>query len=125
MTLTTSVSFTDLADAYDAELERLTDAYDDLEAHARDEHGDPSEWPRETVGLAQAIDESAKRIQQRQHLLGERLADEYDGTFSIRMLSGADMEGVESDLRMEASNRGVDLAELDTYRKQLAVAAAP
>jgi len=127
MSLTTTVTFADLADAYDGELSDLTDAHEDLVAHAEAEYGDAPEWPREVVGLSQAIDESVKRIQQRQHLLGDVLADEYpDGDFTLRMLTGSDMEAIEADLRMEADTRDADLGggELETYRKQVTVAAS-
>lgn len=139
-TITTAVTFDDLASAYDDELDDLRDAYDDVTDLATDRFGDdaldrpvPSDADAapddltELVVLQQqalAYNEAAKQIQQRQHVIG-RLADAYgDAPFEIAMLTGAELMDIETELRMEANKRGVNVTALTALRQQLVVDAA-
>lgn len=123
--ISTTVTFDDLIAAYDDELADLREAYDDLVEWATDEHGDERvAWPDEALAKARQLDSAAQTIQKRQHVL-ERLADEYDdGAFTLKMLSGAELMDIETELRMEANSRGISPQALDSYREQLVVDAA-
>lgn len=120
--ITTDVAFADLQAQYDDELADLREAYEELVEYARDEYGDQrGEWPKGVRQYATVLDESGKSIQKRQHVL-ETLASEYDGdTFGIKMLSGAELVEVETELRMEARKRDADPDAVQSYRQQLTV----
>lgn len=122
--ITTTVTLADLRDQYDDELAEFRDAFEEVVEHAREEYGDRAEWPDAVRQTAEAYEEAGKSIQRRQHAL-DRFADEYgDGAFEVKMLSGAELMSIESDLRTEAAGRDVDPETLSAYRQQLTVDAA-
>lgn len=141
MTITTSVTWSDLRTAYDDELAELRDAYEEIRDLAVEEYGDgaldrplpndPETLPDDQRDLwvyqqqAQQYDEAAKSIQKRQHML-DRLADEYgDGTFEIKMLSGEETMDIETELRMLAqSNDEMPVGAVELRRNGLTVDAA-
>lgn len=137
---TTTLTFEDLAAQYDDELAELREAWDELTEYIREEYGDAAlEWDptaaddldsdeMERLGTIQATreayDEAGKSLQQRQHAL-RTLAEEYgDDPFTIRMLTGQQLMDVETDLRMEANRRDVDVGVIQNHRKGLVVDAA-
>lgn len=130
-TISTPVSWTDLTAAYDAELDDLRDAYDELIEQAREEFGD--DWQSqpatdETLQVyqqqAQQYDEAAKSIQKRQHLL-EQLKEEYgNGSFALKMLTGKETMEVETELRMLAQQKDVSVDVMQARRNALTVDAA-
>jgi hypothetical protein len=132
-TPTTTLTFDDLRAQYDDELDELRDAWNELTEHIRDEWGDDAldfnpaqadsldSEAMERLGAVQATremyDESGKSIQRRQHAL-DALADEYGGDeFELRMLTGNELMQIETDLRMEANRRDVDVQLLQSERK--------
>jgi len=124
MTATTDLTFGDLKAQYDDDLETLREAYEDVTEHGRAEYGDREEWPDEVRGRAEALNESAKQIQNRQHAVETLAADYGDGPFRVKVLSGAELMDVELDLRAEAQARDVDAEAIQGYRKRLLVDAA-
>lgn len=137
-TITTTVTFADLREQYDPELEDLRSAYDDVldlieaeygeDAPERPTPSDPDDPDAQRLAALQATalayEQSAKSIQSRQAIL-ERLEDEYDGdTFEIRMLSGQELMDIESKLKAKAREEGVDAEEIQHYRKGLVVDSA-
>lgn len=140
-TITASVTFADLINAYDAELADLKDGYEETVAYIEEEWGtDARDRPIPADAqdlddadlqhlaamrtLAQAYDESGKQIQQRNHAL-ETLADACDGdTFEVRMLTGAELMDIEKTLKLKAQAEGVDREIVEHYRKALVVDAA-
>jgi len=124
MTATTDLTFGDLKAQYDDDLETLREAYEDVTEHGRAEYGDREEWPDEVRGRAEALNESAKQIQNRQHAVETLAADYGDGPFRVKVLSGAELMDVELDLRAEAQSRDVDAEAIQGYRKRLLVDAA-
>lgn len=137
-TVTTTVTFADLAAQYDDELADLRDAYEETVALAREDYGEdamgrriPRDMDDDALAdlaalqrSAAAYDESGKQIQKRQHAL-ERLADQYDGdAFRIKMLSGAELMDIGTELRMLATQRDVEKDALDDQRQALVVDAA-
>ena len=129
--LTTTVTWNDLIHHYDDELSDLTDAYNELQALADDEYGDdalsnpPTDEQQQALQQqAQRYEEAVETIQKRQHVL-EQLREEYgDGDFEIKMLSGSETMDIETELRMEAQQRGVDVDVIQTKRNALTVDAA-
>lgn len=130
--LTTTVTFADLQRAHDDELDERREAYEDTLALIREEYGEdaidrpaPEDDRLEQLQqTAEVLEETGKNLQRRQHVL-ERIADQYDGdTFEIRMLTGKELMDIETDLRMEANQKDIDVSVLQTKRKQLVVDAA-
>lgn len=133
--ITTTVTFEDLIAQCDDELDDLRDAYDDVDAMIREEFGDSATMLRDTddadadvlAGLIQTrelINATAKKAERRRNAL-ETLADEFDGgAFELKMLTGSEVMGVETELRMEAERRDVEVTELSSKRKQLVADAA-
>lgn len=117
--ITTTVTFEDLITDHDADLSDLKAAYEEVVEYAREEYGPRPEWPDSIRQLAEMYNESGKSIQSRQHVL-ETLRDAYgDGAFTIKMLSGAELTDIETELRMEAQKRGVGTDTLQAKRQQL------
>lgn len=131
MTITTTVAWADLHAALDDELAEVEAAYDDLADHATEEYGD--EWRTapatdDTLSAlqeqAERYDQTAKSIQQRRQML-DRLKDEYgSGDFEVKLLTGSETMQIETDLRLEAQQRDIDLAVIQTKRNALTVDAA-
>lgn len=137
-TITTTVTFDDLSTAYDDELAELREAYEDVVAFAEEEFGpdafdrpipeDGDEGDREALATlkqqARVYEESGKSIQNRQHVL-DSLKESYSGMdFTIKMLTGSELMDIETELRMEAQAKGVEVSTLQATRKQLTVDAA-
>ena len=122
MAITDTVHLTDLIARYKDELSDLRDAYDDLIDWAEDEHGDRREqWPDAARQTAQAYEEAAKRIEARISFL-EKASDEYgDEPFEIRMLSGQETMEIETELRMKANKRDVDVEVIQHERNRSVV----
>lgn len=125
MTLTTEITFADLITAREDELADLREAYEEFLAYGEDEHGDGQEsWPAELVQQVAMLNETAKTIQQRIHVL-ERYREQYDDdTFEIAMLTGQELSDIETELRGEAATRDVGVDVLQAERKQKVVDAA-
>jgi len=131
MPLTTTVTWQDLIHHYDDELADLSDAYTELQTLANDEYGDdalsnpPTDQQQQAIQQqAQRYEEAVETIQKRQHVL-EQLREEYGaGDFEIKMLSGSETMDIETELRMEAQQRGVDVDVIQTKRNALTVDAA-
>jgi hypothetical protein len=131
VTITTTVAWADLHAALDDELADVRDAYDDLAAHATEEYGD--EWRTATTtddtlaalqDQAERYDQTARSIQQRRQML-DRLEEEYgSGDFEVKLLTGSETMAIETDLRLEAQQRDIDLAVIQTKRNALTVDAA-
>jgi len=131
VTITTTVAWADLHAALDDELAEVETAYDDLADHAADEYGD--DWRTattddDTLGAlqeqAERYDQTARSIQQRGRML-DRLETEYgSGDFEIKLLTGSETMAIETDLRLEAQQRDIDLAVIQTKRNALTVDAA-
>ena len=120
-TITTALTFDDLINDHDDDLESLRAAYEEVVEYATEEHGERPAWPDVLRQQAQMYDEAGKSIQRRQHVL-TTLRDEYDDAeFTIKMLSGSELMDIETDLRMEAQKRGVEPGTLQAYRQQLTV----
>ena len=119
-TITETVTFDDLISSYGPELEELEAAYNGAVEYATDEYGEErTEWPNEVRSLVEMYNEAGKSIQQRQHVL-ERLSTHYgDGGFKIAMLTGSELMDIETEMRMKAKDRGVQVSELQAYRQQL------
>lgn len=139
-TPTTTLTFDDLAAQYDDELTDLRESWQELTDWITDEHGeDALKWnptaaseldseAMEQLATVQATrhayDESGKSIQERQHAL-RSLADEYGPEpFEIQMLTGQQLMEVETELRMQANRRDVDVGLLQAQRRGLVVDAA-
>lgn len=123
--ITTTVSFSDLAGQYDSELDDLRDAHNELVSHALEEYGDDGhEWPESVRATIDAYEAAGKQIQRRQHSLDQLTGEYDDGTFTLAMLSGADLMEIETDLRVEARERDADVNDLQALRQQLTVDAA-
>jgi hypothetical protein len=129
--VTTTVTFHDLQHAYDAELDELEAAYEDVAAEATDEHGDdaldrrdPGDDLAQLQAQAEAYEQAGMAIQSRQHSI-QRLADEYEGNrFKVKMLSGRELMDIEAELRARAQQRDVSAESLQSERKALVVDAA-
>lgn len=131
-TPTTELTFDDLRAQYTDELADLREAWQELTDWISDEYGDdaldwdPTNADLDDEGMEQlatvqatreAYDEAGKAIQQRQHAL-ETLADEYGSDpFELRMLTGQELMDIETDLRMEANRKDVDVSLLQAQRR--------
>lgn len=137
MSITTTVTWADLIDAQNTELDDLRDAYEEVAQLAREKYGDdalqrpvPSdpgdeEMQRLAVLQQQAAmyDRAGKQYQQRIHLL-EQLRDEL-GTdpFRVKMLSGAEVLDTEAQLRADVDGED-DEGSIQARRNQRTVNAA-
>lgn len=137
-TITTTVTLADLRSAYDDELDDLREAYDDAVAFIREEWGEDAldrPIPTDAADLddeemqnlvamamtAEMYEESAKTIQKRNHAL-DKLGDQLDGdTFELRMLTGAELMQIGTDLRVKAKNEGVEKELVDHHKKEYVV----
>lgn len=128
MTITTTVTWADLRHAYDDELSDLADAYAEIESLAADEYPegldttDPADDRLQALkATARQYDQSAKEIQKNQHVL-ETLDTEYgEGAFEIKMLSGNETMAVDTELKMLAADRDVDVETIQHRRNALVV----
>jgi hypothetical protein len=121
MPLTDTVTFADLIDRYQSDKSDLQDAYDELRAYAADEYGDhKTQWPEELQQMAVLYEQTAEQLEQRINIL-ERLQDEYDGDFKIKMLSGQDTLDIETELKLMAQDKGVDVEVVEHERNKLLV----
>lgn len=135
--ITTTVTWADLKNAHNTELEELRDAYEEIVDLATDRYGedamdrhlsaDPdllSEDERDLYVYQQQAaqyDQAAKSIQQRRAIL-ETLQEEYgDGEFEIKMLTGEETMDIETQLRMDAQQQGVDVSVIQAKRNGLTV----
>lgn len=135
-TPTTTLTFGDLATQYDDELAELREAWQELTDWIQEEYGeDAIDWNPTNADLdgenmerfatvqatREAYDEAGKAIQQRQHAL-DTLADEYGSDpFEIQMLTGQQLMDVETELRMDAHRRDVDVQLLQAQRRGVVV----
>jgi hypothetical protein len=122
MPLTDTVTFTDLIARYESEQEELQDAYDELREFATTDHGDNKlQWPEELQQMAVLYEQTAEQLEQRINILS-RLQDEYnDGAFTIKMLSGQDTLDIETELKVMARDKGVDVEVVEHERNKLLV----
>lgn len=137
MTITATVTIADLISAYDDELRELREAYEDAMDAIETEFGSdaadapiPSdiEGDRERLAAlrqsASAYEDAGKTIQKRNKAL-ELLAEDLDGeAFELRMLTGAQLMDIETDLKLKAQAQGIDQSAVQHYRKALVVDAA-
>ena len=140
MTITTTVTWDDLIAEAAEQRHDYEQAFEELADAAQDEFGD--DWQDEpTPGTPDSMDDDAKRLaayqdqaevldqgiktmQKREHIL-DRLRDEYgDGAFEVKMLSGGETMDIETELRMEAQSKGIDLNVIQNKRNVLTVDAA-
>ncbi len=121
MSLTDTVTFSDLIDRYQSEKTDLQDAYDELRDYASDEHGDNKlQWPEELQQMAVLYEQTAEQLDQRINIL-QRLSEEYDGDFTIKMLSGQDTLDIETELKLMAQDKDVDVEVVEHERNKLLV----
>jgi len=128
MTITTTVTWSDLRHAYDDELDDLRDAYNEIHVLAESGYPDGLDTTDPTDDRLQALkatarqyDQSAKEIQKNQHVL-ETLADEYGGDgFELKMLTGNETMAVDTELKMLAAEKDVDVGTIQHRRNALVV----
>lgn len=125
MPLTTTVTFGDMVAHYLDERDEYQDAYDDLVAYGEEEYGDNrAEWPDELTVSLYTISEGVKTIENRIHAL-RRFADEYEtNAFEVKMLSGRELSDIETELRMTAQAKDVEVDHLQAEKKMAVVDAA-
>lgn len=139
MPITTTVTWQDLRDAQQRELDDLADAYDDLEATIESEYGgDLTTTPtdlsniedpdlRQQAAIAQQmqlLDRSAETIEQRLNLLDTLETELGSGPWEIRMLTGQQVMDVEAQLRADADTQDWDRQTIQLHRNQRTVDAA-
>jgi hypothetical protein len=142
MDITTTVTWQDLREAQQRDLDELREAYDELRDAATDEYGDDAltqPVPDDYTAIeddarlklavyqqqAQMYEQSAKTLQKRLNLL-DVLESELGGEpFKIKMLSGEEAMATEVDLRtdVQASGDGGE-RELQLKRNKATVNAA-
>lgn len=121
MALTDTVTFADMIDRYQTDKADLHNAYDELRDYAHEDHGDSKlQWPEELQQMAVLYEQTAEQLEQRINIL-ERLQDEYDGDFEIKMLSGQDTLDIETELKLLAQDKGVDVEVVEHERNKLLV----
>jgi hypothetical protein len=143
MTITTTLTWGDLKTAHRDELTDLQDAHTELREQAADEYGDeyddhpldsplpdPSSAPEDLERLAvyqmlaQQYEQQVEQLQSRENLL-ERMAGELgEGEWVIKMLSAREASDVETELRMLAKKKEMDVQDVQHERNCLTVDAA-
>jgi hypothetical protein len=133
MTITTTITWSELIGQYDDEREQYEQARAEIGEVAAEEYGD--DWREQSVPsdpdlldpeerdlyvyhLQDAqLRNSIQSCDKRQNVL-ETIQDHYgDGEFEVRMLTGQETMDIETDLRMAAQREGVDVDALEVRRK--------